>query len=183
MGWGFGYWEPDDETRTERPAPPYYKRFKEYTVCRGNLIEGNHVHHVMQRLHDGAGIYTLGHQRDTMIRGNYIHDNIGTGISGFDSISPSNPEYESMLNRVVSEKGFPGGIYMDEASGGMTVEENLVHNVVLPFFYHDVGITGRFLSNRIGENYWNIRPGQEGFPQEIADKAGIDKDQLFRTDM
>ncbi|MFC1479087.1 LamG-like jellyroll fold domain-containing protein [Planctomycetota bacterium] len=44
------------------------------TPCKDNIIEFNHIHHIMQELSDGGGIYTLGSQPGTVIRGNYIHD-------------------------------------------------------------------------------------------------------------
>lgn len=44
------------------------------TPCRGNVIEGNHIHGVMRALSDGGGIYTLGLQPGTVLRGNAIHD-------------------------------------------------------------------------------------------------------------
>ena len=44
------------------------------TPCRANLVENNHIHHVMQILSDGGGIYTLGRQPGTVLRGNVIHD-------------------------------------------------------------------------------------------------------------
>jgi hypothetical protein len=40
----------------------------------GNVVEQNHIHHVMQVLSDGGGIYTLGRQPGTELKGNHIHD-------------------------------------------------------------------------------------------------------------
>jgi hypothetical protein len=44
------------------------------TPCRGHQVLRNHIHHVMQMLSDGAGVYTLGRQPETRIAGNVIHD-------------------------------------------------------------------------------------------------------------
>lgn len=44
------------------------------TPCMGNIVENNHIHHIMQLLSDGGGIYTLGYQPGTILRGNMIHD-------------------------------------------------------------------------------------------------------------
>lgn len=44
------------------------------TPCKANRIENNHIHDVMQTLSDGGGIYTLGLQPGSGLRGNYIHD-------------------------------------------------------------------------------------------------------------
>jgi hypothetical protein len=76
------------------------------TVCEGHLIAANHIHHVVQLLSDGGGIYTLGRQPGTVLRGNIIHDvpvNAGRAESN--------------------------GIFMDEGSSEMLVENNLIYNV------------------------------------------------------
>ena len=44
------------------------------TICRGHQIRDNNIHHVMQTLSDGGGIYTLGRQPGTVLAGNVIHD-------------------------------------------------------------------------------------------------------------
>lgn len=37
-----------------------------------------------------------------------------------------------------------------------------------PNNYHDVGMNGRFETNRLHNNYFGKRPGEEGFPHELA---------------
>ncbi len=76
------------------------------TPCSNNIIENNHIHHVMQKLSDGGGIYTLGAQPGTVIRENYIHD---------------------VISRHCRKHG--QGIYNDMGSTGITVEGNLVRAV------------------------------------------------------
>ena len=44
------------------------------TPAAQNIIEHNHIHHVMQVLSDGGGIYTLGHQPGSSLSHNWIHD-------------------------------------------------------------------------------------------------------------
>jgi len=44
------------------------------TPAGENLVANNHIHHVMQVLSDGGGIYTLGRQKGTKLTGNVIHD-------------------------------------------------------------------------------------------------------------
>jgi hypothetical protein len=44
------------------------------TPCKENTVEWNHIYDVMKNLGDGGGIYTLGFQPGTIIRGNHIHD-------------------------------------------------------------------------------------------------------------
>ena len=44
------------------------------TPAGGNIVSENHIHHVMQVLSDGGGIYTLGRQPGTRLAKNLIHD-------------------------------------------------------------------------------------------------------------
>jgi hypothetical protein len=75
-----------------------------------NVIRANHVHHVMQMLCDGGGIYTLSLQPGTVIERNYIHDLAKSPWAG-----------ESGLK----------AIYLDEGSGGTREKPMVVrHNVV-----------------------------------------------------
>jgi hypothetical protein len=87
------------------------------TVCEGHLVTSNHIHHVMQMLSDGAGIYTLGRQPGTILRGNVIHDvavNAGRAESN--------------------------GIFMDEGSSEMLVESNVIYNIAKsPIRFHKSG--------------------------------------------
>lgn len=80
----------------------------EPTVCRGNRIEYNHVYAVMQQLADGGGIYTLGYQPGTVLRGNLIHD---IRRSRFAQGAPNN------------------GFFIDEGSKGFLIEANTIYDV------------------------------------------------------
>ena len=71
----------------------------------GNKILNNHIHHVMTELADGGGIYTLGPQEGTLIKGNYIHD---IGRSKY------------------AVGGNNNGIFFDEGSSLMKVDSNVV---------------------------------------------------------
>ena len=73
------------------------------SLCQGNRIEANHIHHVMQILSDGGGIYTLGRQPGTVLRGNHIHD--------------------VPLNAGRAESN---GIFMDEGTTDLVVEANVI---------------------------------------------------------
>ena len=73
----------------------------------GNVVEYNHIHHVMNYLlDDGGGIYTPGAQKGARICRNWIHDihhdPLGHGAKG---------------------------IYPDEGSAGILFEGNVVHDV------------------------------------------------------
>jgi hypothetical protein len=71
---------------------------------RENIVEHNHVHHVMRLLHDGGGIYSLGLTPGSVIRGNLVHD-IG--------MQPDPVGH---------------GIYIDGGSSGLLCESNICHD-------------------------------------------------------
>ncbi len=76
------------------------------TPCKANLVEYNHIHHVMQALSDGGGIYTLGLQPGTVLRGNWIHD-----IPANAGAAESN------------------GMFLDQGTTDMVIEGNVIHDV------------------------------------------------------
>jgi len=79
--------------------------------CDGNRIEFNHLHHIGHyTLNDLGGIYTLGRQTDAVIRNNLIHDVTSFGIRG-------------------------RGIYLDEGTAGLLVENNVVYACMSAWFH------------------------------------------------
>ena len=84
------------------------------TPCANNVVEANHIHHVMQILSDGGGIYTLGRQPGTVLRGNHIHDvpvNAGRAESN--------------------------GMFIDQGSSLLLIEGNTIHAVARsPIRFH-----------------------------------------------
>lgn len=68
---------------------------------KNNIISYNRIRNFMNKLYDGGGIYTLGHQTNIQITGNYISTN----------------------NNVYS------GIYPDEGSSNETISNNVLENM------------------------------------------------------
>jgi hypothetical protein len=75
--------------------------------CHHNVIEYNHVHHVVNGvLSDAGAIYTLGVSPGSVIRNNVLHD-----VWPYDT------------------PPFGWGVYLDATTGGYLVENNLVYNI------------------------------------------------------
>ena len=99
--------------------------------CKANRVEHNHIHHVMQILSDGGGIYTLGRQPGTVLRGNWIHD--------------------VPLNAGRAESN---GMFLDEGTTDMVIENNLIHDIARsPLRFHKAG------RNLVRNNHW--APGKD----------------------
>jgi len=84
------------------------------TPCRENTINANHIHHIMNKLSDGGGIYCLGLQPGSRITNNLIHDvtvNAGRAESN--------------------------GMFLDEGITDLLVENNIVYNIARsPLRFH-----------------------------------------------
>ncbi|NQU51401.1 MAG: right-handed parallel beta-helix repeat-containing protein [Bacteroidetes bacterium] len=95
------------------------------TPCRENLIEGNHIHHIMQILSDGGGIYMLGLQPGSKILNNHIHD------------------VEINAGRAESN-----GMFLDEGITDLVVANNLIYNIAKsPLRFH------KATTNLVKDNY------------------------------
>lgn len=101
------------------------------TPCRENQVIKNHIHHVMQVLSDGGGIYTLGLQPGTILSENVIHD------------IPLN------LGRAESN-----GMFLDEGTTDVTVADNVIYHVdKSPLRFH------RATTNLVTRNLLVVKPG------------------------
>jgi len=121
------------------------------TSCGENLIECNHVHDVMELVQDGGGIYTLGRQPGTVIRGNLVHDN---HMSPFACANGQT------------------GLYFDQGSSGFLVENNIQYVVE----YEPDRINQDVNDgppHTIRNNYLGIRPDDPQFPKQLAAQAGM----------
>ena len=144
VGWGWG--EEDAGGGSENYYMPF--KYDTPTPSGNNRIEFNHIHHVMSRLHDGGGIYTLGNMPGTIIRGNHIHDNPGA----------------------------PGGIYLDEGSGFIEITGNLVYHVSTPMNYNNRAqnriATCKEHDNFFGDEFAKPPAELPEAAKKVADEAG-----------
>jgi len=106
------------------------------TPNRENIINANHIHHIMNKLSDGGGIYCLGLQPGTRITNNLIHD--------------------VTLNAGRAESN---GMFLDEGIKDLLVENNIVYNIAKsPLRFHKASVN--MVRNNvfvIGENTPPIR--------------------------
>ena len=115
------------------------------TNCRNNQVLENHIHHVMQVLSDGGGIYTLGRQPGTKLLKNRIHN------------IPIN-----------AGRAHSNGIFMDEGSADMVVAENTIFDIDRsPMRFH------RCQSNEIRENHLSVRESVAPFTFHAMDASLI----------
>ena len=114
-------------------------------------VESNHVFDVMNKLADGAGIYTLGYQRGTILRGNYIHD---------------------VRRSSYAHGGAPNnGFFIDQGSKGFLFEANVVHSTS--------GESVRFNNSQEdwhqwNDNYFGNAAATAKEAKAIVEKAGIE---------
>ncbi len=114
------------------------------TLAQGNIIEFNNIHHIGSKanreepiLSDMGGIYTLGTQPGTIIRGNTFHDIAARDYGGW-------------------------GIYFDEGSTHIVAEKNLVYRTSHGGFHQHYGKENIVRNNifAYGTN-WQIQRSRE----------------------
>lgn len=125
------------------------------TSQTGCIVEHNHIFDVMKKLADGGGIYTLGYQPGTVLRGNYIHD---------------------VHRSKFTHGGAPNnGFFIDEGSKALRFESNVVHSTS--------GDSVRFNncqreSQEWDSNYFGEQAVDSSSARHFIDVAGIELPDL-----
>ena len=107
------------------------------TSCATNRIEHNHISNVVALLADGASIYTLGRQPGTVIRGNVVRDTTRSPFAKHD---------------------WQLGLYLDEGSSEMLVENNFVLGVGTHGFNINGGAQNTVRNNILGPVHGTEEP-------------------------
>ncbi len=120
------------------------------TCCMNNLIEYNHIHHVLQRLCDGGCIYTLGLQPGTVLRGNWLHDALRAG----------------------SAQGAPNnGVFFDQGSKDFTISDNLIYATSAePIRFNQCAADW----HTFGANWFGDEAAKDPAADRIRGKAGLE---------
>ncbi len=119
----------------------------------GNIIKDNHIHHIGRgKMSDLGGIYTLGTQKGTVLSGNHIHDVTSSHYGG-------------------------NGIYLDEGSGGILVENNLVYDTKTASFLLHYGKNNVIRNNIFAFSGLGVEVGR----REMHDNLIFDRN-IFITE-
>lgn len=136
----------------------------EPTPCRKNTIEGNHIHHIMNILSDGGGIYMLGLQPGSKIINNHIHD------------------VEINAGRAESN-----GMFLDEGITDVIVENNLIYNIAKsPLRFHKATtnlVKGNYLFCTGGNPPIRYNATKEENIQKVDNKVFNEGDKNYKAEL
>lgn len=132
------------------------------SMTYGNIIRDNHIHHIGRgKMSDLGAIYTLGIQKGTVISGNHIHD-----ITSF--------HYGA------------NGIYLDEGSSGILVENNLVYDTKTAAFLLHYGKDNVIRNNIFAFSELGVEVGRREMHENLIFERNIfvteDKPLIARSD-
>ncbi len=127
------------------PADPTLDDVRPYLHTRNNLIENNEIHHAMQILGDGNGIYIRGAGPGNVIRRNYVHHLVAE-LNGQGAIRTDGGQMDTLIaenliykcksqgmtlklnnrfeNNIIADVIAPRGTYLKIVEGPMTGASN-----------------------------------------------------------
>ncbi|WP_083194712.1 right-handed parallel beta-helix repeat-containing protein [Wenyingzhuangia fucanilytica] len=144
------------------PKNPSVDEVRPYWHSKNNMIENNEIHHVMNKLGDGNGIYIRASGSGNVIRRNYIHhlvaetgkqSGIRTDGGQMDVLITENIIYKCRSqgmtlklnnrfeNNIIADVIPPGGVYLKIVEGPMNGASNK-HNI----FYSSLFSDPRFIT-------------------------------------
>jgi hypothetical protein len=126
-GWRTIRWNEVEKAGGPTPTPGKavpWKRRAPFLHGRNNLVEGNEIYDVMQKLWDGDAIYVSGTGGNNQIRGNFIHDCLSPNMC--EGIRCDDDQEETMIERNVIMRN--GGIGTGIAIKG---KNSIVNNFVI----------------------------------------------------
>ena len=129
----------------ELPArkPVHFPDTIPFLHAKENVVEFNEIHHAMERLGDGNGIYLSGAGTGNVIRNNYVHDIIGEFSAG-------------AVRTDACQRGtlFEGNVIAHSINAGLIIKDNndVVNNFIYDIFSGPRVVDGSYISLRGGPN-------------------------------
>ena len=96
---------------------------KQFLHSRNNIIERNDIHHIMEKLGDGNGVYISGAGGGNIVRENYIHDNLSEHMC--EGIRCDNDQQETIIQSNIIHRN--GGLGIGIAIKGTN---DLINNII-----------------------------------------------------
>ena len=145
----------------------------------GNLIADNEIGPVGQGvLSDLGGIYTLGAQEGTVLRGNYIHDVTASRYGGYSIYFDSGSSFITASNNIV--RAGEVGWFLARLSASNRVENNVFVNAtrypICPLYRRTESSPSRFANNILCWKDGSLMPEAHG-PDTIAFESNL----IWRT--
>ena len=109
------------------PEKPYnwdqWYYFEKYFHARRNLVEKNEIHHVMESMGDGNGIYVSGCGKENHIYQNYVHDCTGPHMGG-------GIRCDDFQNETIVEGNVVHTIHSVQVGISMTGKNHIINNII-----------------------------------------------------
>lgn len=150
-----------------------------YLHTHDNIVENNEIHHAMQRLGDGNGIYIRGAGRNNIIRRNYIHHLVADMIMQA-ALRTDGGQTGTLITENI--------IYKCTSQGILTkldnrVENNIVANIIAPPRGYYLSVReGPLTGGAIKNNILYSSSATDTFIDELPPgKAGSSEDRRGRV--